>query len=126
VDGVKYEYEAKKKKAKKKSGGEAIEAAGKWSYSTETPQGNGEGIITIMGAPGEYTGNITLSFNGSTNDIQDISVDGNNITFSFNTNVGQEITVDISMTVDGDTFEGTLSVAEFGSFPMEGSREPEK
>ena len=124
VDGVKYEFAAEKKK-KKKSGGEPVDAAGKWSYSTETPQGNGEGIITINGTPGDYSGNITLSFNGSTNNIQNISVDGNNVTFNFNTNVGQEITVEISMTIDGDTFEGTLSVAEFGSFPMEGSRDPE-
>ena len=33
--------------------------------------------------------------------------------------------LDISMDIDGDTFEGTLSVPDFGSFPMEGSKEPE-
>lgn len=124
VDGVKYEYEVKKKK-KKKSGGEPVDVAGAWSYSTETPQGNGEGVITIKGTPENYTGTMTLSFNNSTNDIEGIVVNGNNLSFSVKTNVGQEITIEISMDIDGDTFEGTLSVAEFGSFPMEGSKEPE-
>ena len=126
VDGMKYEYEAKKKKKKKAAGDgeEAIDATGEWSYTTETPQGNGSGVITINGTPGDYSGSITVSFNGSTNDIQDISVEGSNVSFSFKLNMGEDITVDISMDVDGDTFEGTLSVAAFGSFPMEGSRDP--
>lgn len=124
VDGVKYEYEAKKKK-KKKSGGEPADAAGVWSYSTETPQGKGEGTITIKGTPGDYSGTMTLNFNNSTNEMQNIEVDGGNVTFSVETNVGQDITIEVSMDIDGDEFEGTLSVAEFGSFPLEGLREPQ-
>lgn len=123
VDGMKYEFEAKKKK-KKKSGAEPVDASGAWSYTTETPQGNGSGVITLTGTPGDYSGTISVSFNGSTNDIRDVVVDGNNVTFSFTINMGEDITVDISMDIDGDTFEGTLSVAQFGSFPMEGSRDP--
>lgn len=125
VDGVKYDYEAKAKK-KKKNGGEAVDASGVWNYTTETPQGNGSGVITIKGTPGDYSGTISVSYNGSTNEIMNIEVDGNNVTFSFKLNMGEEITVDISMDIDGDTFEGTLSVEQFGSFPMEGSREPQK
>lgn len=124
VDGKKFDFEAKKKKKKKSNGDETIDVSGEWSYSTETPQGNGSGTISIKGTPGNYSGTITLSFNDSTNPIDNIEVDGNNITFSVKTDVGQEITLDISMDIDGDSFEGTLSVAQFGSFPMEGSREP--
>ncbi|MEQ6166171.1 amidohydrolase family protein [Ekhidna sp. MALMAid0563] len=124
VDGVKYEYEAKKKK--KSNGDEAVDASGVWNYTTETPQGNGSGVITIKGTPDDYSGTITVSFNGSTNEIENVVIDGNNVSFSFKLNMGEEITVDISMDIDGDTFEGTLSVAAFGSFPMEGSREPNK
>ena len=71
VDGVKYEYEVKKKK-KKKNGGEPVNASGVWNYTTETPQGNGSGVITIKGTPGDYSGTITVSFNGSTNDIENV------------------------------------------------------
>ena len=126
VDGVKYDYEAKAKKKKKSNGDEAVDASGVWNYTTETPQGNGSGVITIKGTPGDYSGTITVSFNGSTNDLENVVVDGNNVSFSFKMNMGEEITVDISMDIDGDSFEGTLSVAAFGSFPMEGSREPQK
>ncbi len=124
VDGVKYEYEGKKKKKKKNGDGEGVDAAGVWNYTTETPQGNGSGVITIKGTPGDYSGTISVSFNDSTNEIENVEVDGNNVSFSFKLNMGEEITVDISMDIDGDAFEGTLSVAAFGSFPMEGSREP--
>lgn len=127
VDGTKYEYEAKKKKKKKKSNGdEAVDASGVWNYTTETPQGNGSGVITIKGTSGDYTGTISVSFNDSTNEIESVEVEGSNVTFSFKLNMGEEITVDISMDIDGDSFEGTLSVAAFGSFPMEGSKEPNK
>ncbi|MEP1033360.1 amidohydrolase family protein [Ekhidna sp.] len=124
VDGIKYDFEAKKKKKKKSSDGEGVDAAGVWNYTTETPQGNGSGVITLKGTPGDYSGTISVSFNGSTNEIENVEVDGNNVSFSFKLNMGEEITVDISMDIDGDTFEGTLSVAAFGSFPMEGSKEP--
>lgn len=124
VDGVKYEYEVKKKKKKKSSGDEPVDASGEWKYTTETPQGNGSGVIKIEGTPGNYSGTISVSFNGSTNDIQNVDIDGNTVTFSFTLNMGEDVTVDISMTIDGDSFEGTLAVAAFGSFPMEGSREP--
>ncbi|WP_436515959.1 amidohydrolase family protein [Ekhidna sp. To15] len=126
VDGMKYEFEAKKKKKKKSSDSEGVDAAGVWNYTTETPQGNGSGVITIKGTPGDYNGTISVSYNGSTNEIEDFTVDGNNVSFSFKLNMGEEITVDISMDIDGDMFEGTLSVAAFGSFPMEGSKEPNK
>ena len=122
VDGVKYEFEAKKKKS---NGGEAVDAVGAWNYTTETPQGNGSGIITLKGTTENYSGTISVSFNDSTNDLEDIVVDGNNVSFSFKLNMAEEVTVEISMDIDGDTFEGTLSVAAFGSFPMEGSRDPE-
>ncbi|MEM0940912.1 MAG: amidohydrolase family protein [Bacteroidota bacterium] len=125
VDGMKYKYEAKERKKKKSNGEEPLNADGVWSYSTETPQGEGGGTITISGSPGNYSGTMTLSFNDSTNDMENIEVDGNTVSFSVKTNVGEEITIDVSMTIDEDTFEGTLSVAEFGSFPMEGSKEPE-
>lgn len=124
VDGVKYEYEVKKKKKKKSSGDEPVDAAGDWNYTTETPQGKGSGVIKIEGTPGDYSGTISVSFNGSTNDIKNVEIDGSNVTFSFTINMGEEVTVDISMNIEGDSFEGTLSVAAFGSFPLEGSREP--
>ncbi|MEQ9405033.1 MAG: amidohydrolase family protein [Cyclobacteriaceae bacterium] len=125
VDGVKYDFEVKEKKKKKNGSGEAtVEPEGTWNYTVETPEGDGSGVIAIKGSNGDLSGTISVSYNGSTNDIRDVSVDGSTVTFSFTLNMGQDSTVDITMEIDGDSFEGTLSVAEFGSFPMEGSRDP--
>lgn len=126
VDGFLYEYEVKEKK-KKKNGGEPVDPKGSWSYSYESPQGPGNGTITIKGSPGSFTGTMTLSFDNSTNDIRDVEVDGNTVTFSVDINAGgQPLAMDISMTIDGDAFEGSMTVGQFGSFPLEGSKSPEK
>ena len=125
VDGVLYEYEVKKEK-KKKSGGEAVKPNGAWNYTSSTPQGEGTGVITITGSEGSYSGTMTLSFNDSSNDIENLEVDGNNVTFSITIDAGgQQMTMDVTMTIDGDSFEGTMTVAQFGSFPLSGSKSPE-
>lgn len=126
VDGEMTKYEVKEKK-KKKSGdsGEAVDPKGTWSYSSETPQGERTGTIVIKGTPGNYSGTMTLSFNESTNEMQDLEVDGSTVTFSINIEGGgRQMTMEISLEIDGDTFEGSMSMP-FGSFPMEGTKEPE-
>lgn len=125
VDGKKYDFEVKEKKKKKSSGDATADIKGKWNYTVESPQGDGSGVIQISENEGDFQGTISVSFNDSTNDLRDISVDGTTLSFSFTINMGEDTTVDVSMEIDGDTFEGTLSVAEAGSFPIEGSKEPE-
>lgn len=126
VDGEKYDFKVKEKKKKKSSDDAAIEIAGKWSYTVESPQGQGTGVISIAGTDGEYEGTISVSYNDSTNEIQDIEIDGSTLSFSFVINMGQDATVEISVEIDEDTFEGSLSVPGMGSFPMTGSKEPGK
>lgn len=125
VDGVLYEYEVKKEN-KKKNGGEPVKPNGAWNYTSSTPQGEGTGVITITGSEGNYSGTMTLSFNDSTNDIENLDIDGNNVSFSLTIDAGgQQMTMDVTMTIDGDTFEGTMTVGQFGSFPLSGSKTPE-
>jgi imidazolonepropionase-like amidohydrolase len=124
VDGVLFEYEVKEKK--KKNGGEPVKPNGAWNYTSSTPQGEGSGVITITGSEGNYAGTMTLSFNDSTNDIDNLDIDGNTISFSVSIDAGgQQMTMDVTMTIDGDTFEGTMTVGQFGSFPLSGSKSPE-
>jgi len=123
VDGNIYEYEDKPKKEKS---GEDIDPTGAWAYTTETPQGTGTGTVTIQGDPGDYSGELTISFSSEPSQLTDIEVYGDELSYSFTINAGgQMLTVDVTVTVDGDTFEGTMTAGQFGSFPVEGERKPE-
>jgi len=126
VDGKLFEFEVKEKK-KAKTDGEAVNPLGKWNYSFESPQGPGQGLITITGSEGNYSGTMTLSFNESTNDLKNVELDGSTFSFSIETDAGgQMLTLEITMTISGDSFEGTITAGPFGSFPLEGSKTPEK
>ena len=123
VDGKKYEYENKRKDIKSDKDKDD-KVSGKWNYTVETPQGKGNGIITLENTSNEYTGTITVSFTNSTNKIFDVEINGNKLSFSFNVLIEEETKVDVNLTVEGDTFEGSITVDNLGSFPIEGSKEP--
>ena len=100
--------------------------AGVWSYSSDTPQGTVTGTIKINDEEGSLVGKISNSFSGKETDIQDAELDGSQLSFSFLIDAGgQSIPVDVSVTVEGEVFEGTMTAGNFGSFPMEGEKSPE-
>lgn len=122
VEGAKYEYKAKAKKKKESSGEEAIDATGIYNYTAETPRGSNSGVIEIKSDQGSYTG--TIKSQGRTTELNEIDVDGSTISFTYTVDMGREIKIDASLTVEEDTFEGTFTIGSFGSFPMEGTKEP--
>ena len=127
VDGVMHKYEVKEeKKADAKNGnGKKVDPNGKWSYTTETPQGTSTGVIKIKNEGGSYSGTITSSMSGQETELSSIVVEGNSMTFTFGFNAGGgTMNIDVSLTIDGSDFEGTMSVGSFGSFPMKGSKDP--
>jgi len=127
VDGVMYKYEVKeeKKTDAKNGNGKKADPNGKWSYTTETPQGNSTGVIKIKNDGGTYSGTITNSMSGQETELSSIVVEGNSMTFTFGFNAGgSTMNIDVSLTIDGNDFEGTMSVGNFGSFPMKGSKDP--
>ena len=121
VDGVKYEY---KEKEKKSSSSDSVSVGGKWNYTVESPQGVRKGVIKITEKGDDYEG-VIIRDSGEETQLQEITVDGNTLSFSYVVNFGQEITVNVEVEVDEDTFEGNLTLPNFGSFPIEASREPE-
>lgn len=127
VDGVMYKYEVKeeKKTDAKNGNGKKVDPNGKWSYTTETPQGNSTGVIKIKNDGGSYSGTITNSMSGQETELNSIVVEGTSLTFTFGFNAGGgTMTIEVSLTIDGNDFEGTMSVGNFGSFPMKGSKDP--
>lgn len=127
VEGNMYKFDAKKesKEAKKGEAGAKVDAAGEWTMTTETPQGNQEGKVTIVKDGSSLSGTMSGGNFPQPIKLSDVKLDGSALTFSFGFDAGGTIvTVEVSVTIDGDTFKGTASVADFGSFPTEGKRNP--
>ena len=123
VDGVMYKMEMKV--AKKSDGTTKVEIEGSWSTTTQSPQGNSEGKLTFKKDGSGYTGTISGGRIPAPVDLKDISLDGATLTFNYNLNFGANaVKVEVELTVDGDTLKGTTTVGTFGSFPMEGTKDP--
>ncbi|NVJ86157.1 MAG: amidohydrolase family protein [Algoriphagus sp.] len=129
VDGKIFDYEVK---AKKKNGnGEtaSAEVTGNWDYTSETPAGSSGGTISIQKNGNGYEGTITYddpSGSGkATSSLSEISVSGSSLSFAFEVNAGgMSISVDVSGDVSGNTMDGSMNIAQFGSFPISATRNP--
>jgi len=123
VDGEMYEYEARSAKAGDPNA--TAKPSGNWSYSISTPQGEMTGMLTIEGEVGNLSGSISNSMTNQATSISGATLSGNILTFSSSvSNGGQSMTINYELIIEGDTFEGTASVGSFGSFEMEGERDP--
>lgn len=116
-DGMLKEFKEKKKK--KKGDGEEVSIEGTWSYALEVPGEAQTGSMIVKGS-GE---SIEVKINSSDDptdfvDGTNVDLGGNNLTFNI---VVDGIEYSIDLNFEGTDFEGNVSVAEFGSFPMTGS-----
>lgn len=126
VEGNMYKLDVKEtKEAKKGDGTTKAVAEGEWTVTTEAPQGSQEGKVTIKKDGSSYTGTMSGGMMPTPVKLDNIALEGNTLTYDFSFDAGgQSVTVNVSVTIDGDTFKGTSSVAQFGSFPTEGKRIP--
>lgn len=122
IDGEIFEYEVKEKK--KLAEGEEVEIAGTWNYEATIP-GNplaGKFIITKDGD--NYK--VTMTREDEPNDpeeIDDVTNEGNNLIMGFNVSEdGFSMDVGIDIDFAEDSFEGSITAGEFGSFPIEGTK----
>jgi outer membrane receptor protein involved in Fe transport len=103
----------------------AYEAAGTWSYTVDSPQG-GMGTFKIKKESDKYSG--TIMSNRSTREmpIKEITYKQNELTLVYEVSFGGN-TANIVMkgTVNKDQFTGTLTVGQFGSFPVNATRKVE-
>lgn len=121
IDGaVKQNNEEKKKKS---GDGEATELAGVWSYEVEIPGQSQSGSINIEGSGDDLTISLDSSEEpGEFMEATNVSLDGDSLSFDV---TDDGITYSISVVIDGTSMDGNVSVGEFGSFPMTGSKKPE-
>lgn len=109
----------------KTENGKKADVKGSWSYQTETPQGKGDGKLVIKNENGNYFGTITNNFSGKEADVKDLVVSGNTVSFNYTIDTGgNSLKIDVAITVSGNTFEGSMTAGQYGTFPMNGTRDP--
>lgn len=98
------------------------EAAGTWKYTLDTPQGGGGTIVIVKTSDG-YTGTIRRDRAAQETAVEELKVDGNNISFSFPVNFGgNSATARVKAVVSGDEMQGTLSMGETRTLNLTGKR----
>ncbi|HSF90288.1 MAG TPA: amidohydrolase family protein [Saprospiraceae bacterium] len=128
VEGSLYEYEVKEKKKEKGKIKNADAPVGllegTWSYTIESPDQKREGTFEFTDGAGELTGTITgEDFTTGNNELEGIVIDGTTASFTFDFDMGgQLIQLEFDLTLNGETFEGTVTVGDFGAFPISGTR----
>ncbi|MBK8052215.1 MAG: amidohydrolase family protein [Saprospiraceae bacterium] len=123
VDGKKYDYSEKPKKQESKSS-ESSKIAGLWSYTVEVPGSVQKGKIKISKNQDEYKITVTDDSSPDKNDpASDVNVDGTKVSFNIMTNLGQPVKVDFALEFEDKSYKGSVSVGQFGSFPIKGDLE---
>ncbi len=101
------------------------EAAGTWNYTIESPQG-GVGTLKIKKEGEIYSGTIANNRSNRENPLKDVVFKNNELSFTYEVNFGgNAATIAVKGVITKDQFAGTMSVGQFGSFPMNGTRKIE-
>ena len=126
VDGQMNEMKKKEEKKGELAEGAGAALAGEWKYSIEIPGQTQSGVIKITpdgddllvevdstDEPGDYEEGTAVNFKDD------------NLTFEMSVdNDGYQMELTWNMDVDGDTMKGMVKAGQFGSFPVEASRDP--
>jgi len=120
VDGNIYKMETKEAKKDDK-----VSADGSWSYTTDTSDGTYTGKVVIKDEKGKLSGSITNSVSGKETPLNNVFLDGNYLTFTFPYDTGSEtLTIEVAVTIDENTFEGTLTAGPNGNFTIKAKKDP--
>lgn len=123
VDGTLTKLEIKE--TKKADPNAKVEIEGTWNTTTQSPQGTSTGKLVFKKEGSGYTGTASSSMSPDSFPLKDITLEGNALSFKYTMSFGsRSIDVEISVTVEGDSFKGNTSVGSFGSFPVEGTKNP--
>ena len=126
IDGKPNEIDIKPKKEKKEGGDSSAfkSVKGSWSFSATTPDGIHTGKMIVSG-DAENIEVKMIDEDGEEENCTDVALDGQTLTFD--RKVGGTMTVNVELTFEDDSYSGTGNIADYGSFPIEGSKtSPEK
>lgn len=96
-----------------------MSADGTWKTTINSPMGVQEGTLTIATSGATFTGSLS-----GAQGAQEISgkVDGNTLTWGSKLTQPFPIDLEFTVTVTGDTMEGSVKAGAFGSSPLKGVR----
>jgi hypothetical protein len=96
-----------------------MSADGAWKTTVNSPMGVQEGTLNIVTSGDTFTGKMEGRMGA-----QDISgkVDGDNLSWSASITSPFPMTLEFTVTVSGDTMNGSVKAGAFGSSPLTGVR----
>ena len=92
---------------------------GTYDVTVKSPLGDQKSTLTVKSDGNTFTGTNSGAMGSS-----DVSgeVNGNTLTWKQQMTVPMPMTLDMSITIDGDSVSGTVGAGAFGSFPVTGTR----
>jgi hypothetical protein len=92
---------------------------GTWNTTVNSPMGVQKGTLTVKSDGASFTGSMQTP--QGANDISG-KVDGNTLSWSSQLTQPFPITLEFTVTVDGDAMSGSVKAGAFGSSPLTGER----
>jgi outer membrane receptor for ferrienterochelin and colicin len=99
-----------------------VEPVGNWAYTIDSPQG-GEGTIAITKDGEKLGGTINNKRFNKENTLNNVELKGNELSFSYEVNMGgNSMMISVKGTINGNDFNGNMTVGQFGTFPLNAKR----
>ena len=127
VDGQMNEMKKKEAKKGEVADGAAKALAGEWKYSIEIPGQTQTGIIKITPEDGDLLVEVASSDSpGEFDEGTNVNFQNDNLTFEMSVdNDGFQLELTWNLDINKNTMTGMVKAGNFGSFPMEATRNPE-
>lgn len=93
---------------------------GTWNTVTKTPMGDQEAALTLRQDGDTVTGT-SVGTLGSL-ELENGKVSGNTVTWTMNMTIPMPMTLEATVTIDGDTLTGGIAAGAFGTMPINGTR----
>jgi hypothetical protein len=93
---------------------------GTWTTTMNTPMGAQNGTMELKSEGNTLSG--TLAGPQGSLDLEDGTIDGNNLTFKASVTSPMAMTLEFSAVVDGDNISGDVKLGAFGNATFTGTR----
>ncbi len=93
---------------------------GVWKLVLNTPMGQQEALLTVKGASASAFDGVLSGASGEQTFAG--AIDGDTLTWQTDITVPMPMTLDFTVTVDGDAMAGEVKLGMFGAAPVTGAR----